>query len=244
MAYGQGGGSCHKTPLALGGGIAVLGGGANPIAKGRGKIAENGGPPIPPPRHGRHGQKLHSGFHPGSVDARSSADACLSQQKVQGREANRRRQRPTEPTPKALCQTPPGHWLVCGYDRIVSCHATSVRLVQESPLPGRRCGGLKKRYRERSPERQQSRGGRWGKAGAAGQSASVLCDSALSKPPESEPGTGIRGGASPVPVAKAQGLSHISTSESPPLCQTGAAIGQMWNRHLRSGHACPTAFLA
>ena len=29
-------------------------------------------------RGGRHGQKLHSGFHPGQGDARSSADACLS----------------------------------------------------------------------------------------------------------------------------------------------------------------------
>ena len=31
----------------------------------------------------------------------------LSWQKVQRREANRRRHRPTEPTPKALCQPPP-----------------------------------------------------------------------------------------------------------------------------------------
>ena len=43
----------------------------------------------------------------GSADARSSADACLSWQRAQGREANRRRHRPTEPTPKALCQSPP-----------------------------------------------------------------------------------------------------------------------------------------
>ena len=43
----------------------------------------------------------------GSADARSSADACLSWQKVQGREANRRRHRLTEPTTKALCQAPP-----------------------------------------------------------------------------------------------------------------------------------------
>ena len=64
-------------------------------------------------RGGRHGQKLHSGFPPrqgnarGSADARSSADACLSWQKVQRREANRRRHRPTEPTTRALCRTPP-----------------------------------------------------------------------------------------------------------------------------------------
>ena len=37
--------------------------------------------------------------HPGQVDARGSADACLS--------SNRRRHRPTEPTTKALCQTSP-----------------------------------------------------------------------------------------------------------------------------------------
>ena len=43
-----------------------------------------------------------------SADARSSTDACLSWQKVQRREANRRRHRLTEPTTKALCQpTPP-----------------------------------------------------------------------------------------------------------------------------------------
>ena len=54
--------------------------------------------PVPPPFPG-----LHSGFPPRQVDARSSADArgsadahgsadaCLSLQKVQGREANRRR---------------------------------------------------------------------------------------------------------------------------------------------------------
>ena len=64
-------------------------------------------------RGGRHGQKLHSGFPPrqvdarGRADARSSTDACLSQQKVQRREANRRRHRLTEPTTKALCQPPP-----------------------------------------------------------------------------------------------------------------------------------------
>ena len=45
--------------------------------------------------------------HPRKVDARSSADACLSQQKVQRREANRRRHRLIEPTTKALCQPPP-----------------------------------------------------------------------------------------------------------------------------------------
>ena len=66
----------------------------------------------------------------GSADARGSTDACLSWQKVQRREANRRRRRLTEPTTKALCQTPPlqpktvahpsgvTHWLaaapVCG----------------------------------------------------------------------------------------------------------------------------------
>ena len=43
----------------------------------------------------------------GSADAGSSADACLSQQKVQRREANGRCHRLTEPTPKALCQPPP-----------------------------------------------------------------------------------------------------------------------------------------
>ena len=37
----------------------------------------------------------------------SSADACLSWQKVQRREANRRRHRLTKPTTKALCQPPP-----------------------------------------------------------------------------------------------------------------------------------------
>ena len=64
-------------------------------------------------RGGRHGQKLHSGFPPrkvdacGSADARGSTDACLSSQKAQRREANRRRHRLTEPTTKALCQTPP-----------------------------------------------------------------------------------------------------------------------------------------
>ena len=40
-------------------------------------------------------------------DPPPSADACLSWQKVQGREANRRRHRLTEPTTKALCQPPP-----------------------------------------------------------------------------------------------------------------------------------------
>ena len=43
----------------------------------------------------------------GSADVRSSKDACLPQQKVQRREANRRRHRLTEPTTKALCQPPP-----------------------------------------------------------------------------------------------------------------------------------------
>ena len=52
----------------------------------------------PPPRQGDAR---------GSADARSSADARLSWQRVQGREANRRRHRLTEPTTKALCQTPP-----------------------------------------------------------------------------------------------------------------------------------------
>ena len=63
---------------------------------------------------GRHGLKLHSGSPPpprqvdarGSADARGSTDACLSWQKVQGREANRRRHRLTEPTTKALCHSP------------------------------------------------------------------------------------------------------------------------------------------
>ena len=64
-------------------------------------------------RGGRHGQKLHSGCPPRQGDARSSADtpssvdACLSEQKVQGAKANRRRHRLTEPTTKALCQPPP-----------------------------------------------------------------------------------------------------------------------------------------
>ena len=53
---------------------------------------------IPPPRQGDAR---------GSADARSSVDACLSWQKVQRREASRRRHRLTEPTTKALCQTPP-----------------------------------------------------------------------------------------------------------------------------------------
>ena len=60
-------------------------------------------------RGGRHGQKLHSGFHPPPPrqgDARGSADSGLSWHKVQGREANRRRHGLTEPTTKALCQTP------------------------------------------------------------------------------------------------------------------------------------------
>ena len=50
--------------------------------------------PLPPPP-------------PTSADAHSSADACLSLQKVQGREANRRRHRLIEPTTKAWCQIPP-----------------------------------------------------------------------------------------------------------------------------------------
>ena len=54
--------------------------------------------PPPPPRQGDAR---------GGADARSSAEVCLSWQKVQGREANRRRHRLTEPTTKALCQTPP-----------------------------------------------------------------------------------------------------------------------------------------
>ena len=44
---------------------------------------------------------------PRQGDARGSVDACLSWQKVQRREANRRRPRLTEPTTKALCQPPP-----------------------------------------------------------------------------------------------------------------------------------------
>ena len=44
---------------------------------------------------------------PRQGDVRGGADACLSWQKVQGREANRRRHRLTEPTTKALCQPPP-----------------------------------------------------------------------------------------------------------------------------------------
>ena len=53
--------------------------------------------PPPPPRQGDAR---------GSADARSSAGAGLSQQKVQRREANRRRHRLTQPTTKALCQPP------------------------------------------------------------------------------------------------------------------------------------------
>ena len=49
------------------------------------------------------------GATPPPPTARSSTDACLSWQKVQRREANRRRHRPTEPTTKALCQPPPPH---------------------------------------------------------------------------------------------------------------------------------------
>ena len=43
----------------------------------------------------------------GRVPVASSTDACSSWQKVQGREANRRCHRLTEPTIKALCQPPP-----------------------------------------------------------------------------------------------------------------------------------------
>ena len=55
------------------------------------------------------GSALHGcgGLHGRLWDAHGSADACLSQQKVQGLEANRRRHRLTEPTTKALCQPPP-----------------------------------------------------------------------------------------------------------------------------------------
>ena len=55
---------------------------------------------IPPPRQGDAR---------GSADARSSTDACLSWQKVQRREANRRRHRLTELTTKTLCQPPLPH---------------------------------------------------------------------------------------------------------------------------------------
>ena len=55
----------------------------------------------------RHGVPPRRVDARGSADARSSADACLSWQKVQGREANRRRHRLTKPTTKTLCQTPP-----------------------------------------------------------------------------------------------------------------------------------------
>ena len=65
-------------------------------------------------RGGRHGQKVHSGVPPrgrGMPAAvrmpAGSSEACLSWQKVQRREAKRRRHRPTEPTTKALCQSPP-----------------------------------------------------------------------------------------------------------------------------------------
>ena len=56
-------------------------------------------PPLPPPFS-------KEALPPRQGDARSSTDACLSWQKVQGREANRRRHRLTEPTTKALCQPP------------------------------------------------------------------------------------------------------------------------------------------
>ena len=68
---------------------------------------------VPPPPSSAIGRSCILDSHPragdarSSADARSSTDACLSSQKVQGREANRRRHRPTEPTTKALCQTPP-----------------------------------------------------------------------------------------------------------------------------------------
>ena len=65
-------------------------------------------PPPPPPPSGEDAMDrrciLQSSL--GKGDAHGSADACVSWQKVQGREANRRCHRPTEPTPKALCQTP------------------------------------------------------------------------------------------------------------------------------------------
>ena len=90
-----------------------------------------GGGARPPPPQGRHGQKVHSGFPPwqvdgrDSADARSSADACLSWQKVQGLEANRRRHRLTEPTTKALCHPPA--WIRGAQT------ATSTPLLYEEP---------------------------------------------------------------------------------------------------------------
>ena len=95
-------------------------------------------------RGGRHGQKLHSGFPHrkvdarGSADARSSAEAGLSWQKVQRREANRRCHRLTEPTTKALCQPPPPpqppaplppHLPMCD-----PAQRFSVQFLQKSPL--------------------------------------------------------------------------------------------------------------
>ena len=41
-------------------------------------IARTKSSPPPPVRGGHHGQKLHSGFPPRQVDARGSADVCLS----------------------------------------------------------------------------------------------------------------------------------------------------------------------
>ena len=96
-------------------------------------------PPPPPPR------QVDAR---GSADARSSAEACLSWQKVQGREANGRRHRLTEPTPKALCQNPlplhsgsppppPGRWMPAAVRmpavvRRPACH--SRRFKGERPI--------------------------------------------------------------------------------------------------------------
>ena len=62
----------------------------------------------PPPQTQR--SRVHLRFaHLDNVSAPPPPprNACVSWQKVQGREANRRRHRLTEPTTKALCQPPP-----------------------------------------------------------------------------------------------------------------------------------------
>ena len=59
-------------------------------------------------RGGRHGQKLHSGTPPRGRGVPAVVRMpCLSWQKVERREANRRRHRLTEPTTEALWQPPP-----------------------------------------------------------------------------------------------------------------------------------------
>ena len=58
-------------------------------------------------RGGRHGQKLHSGCPPRKVDARGSADACLSWQKVQRRERPIGAATGQQSHPQGLVPTPP-----------------------------------------------------------------------------------------------------------------------------------------